>query len=58
MIGRKALVIDGFDRGDLGNVEVDGIRWRARMEPGADAPEAGSTLRISGAEGMTLILSP
>lgn len=58
MIGRRALVIDGFDRSDLGNVEVDGIRWRARMEPGAEPPRSGATLRITGAEGMTLILSP
>lgn len=57
LIGRNAVVIDGFASGGLGNVEVDGMRWRARMSEGATRPGSGQTLEIVGSEGMTLILS-
>ena len=58
MIGRTATVIDGFAGGGLGNVEIDGIRWRARMAEGATVPKPGEVLSITGAEGMTLVLTP
>ena len=58
MIGRNATVIDGFSNGGLGNVEVDGIRWRAKMADGAGTPDPGQVLPITGADGMTLVLTP
>ena len=58
MIGRHATVVDGFAGGAIGNVEIDGIRWRARLVDGAGAPEPGDVLPITGADGMTLILTP
>ena len=58
MIGRTATVIDGFSAGGLGNVEVDGIRGRARMADGGAAPDPGQVLPITGADGMTLVLTP
>ena len=57
MIGRHATVVDGFTGGGVGNVEIDGIRWRARMADGATVPEPGEVLPITGADGMTLILT-
>lgn len=58
LIGRTATVIDGFAGGGVGNVEIDGVRWRARMTPGAERPTAGQVLDIVDANGMTLILAP
>lgn len=58
LVGRNAVVIDGFASGGLGNVEVDGVRWRARMSEGASRPATGQTLEIVGSDGMTLVLSP
>lgn len=57
LVGRTAKVLDGFDGGGLGNVEVDGVRWRGRLAPGTARPEAGDVLEITEADGMTLILS-
>ena len=58
LIGRNAVVIDGFVAGGLGNVEVDGVRWRARMADGAPPPASGQVLSVTGTQGMTLLLSP
>ncbi|MEO1494234.1 MAG: NfeD family protein [Pseudomonadota bacterium] len=58
LVGRKAAVIDGFAGGGLGNVEVDGVRWRARMAQGAERPAPGDVLEVVEADGMTLILAP
>ena len=55
LIGRKAVVSAAFEA-DIGSVEIDGIRWRGRYD-GADRPEPGDVLEITGAEGMTLDLS-
>jgi len=61
VVGRQAVVTGTFSAG-VGWVEVDGVRWRARLaDPGADGaepPEAGATLSITDAEGMTLIVAP
>ena len=61
MVGRQAVVTQAFSAG-VGWVEIDGVRWRARLaDPGADGaepPEAGATLSITDAEGMTLIVAP
>ena len=58
MIGRSAVIVDGFLEGGMGNVEIDGIRWRARMPQGSGQPAPGNVLNVAGAEGMVLILSP
>ena len=57
LVGRTAIVLDGFHAGGSGNVEVDGVRWRGRLTEGADVPAPGSVLQVSGADGMTLVLS-
>ncbi len=61
MVGRQAVVTGAFSAG-VGWVEVDGVRWRARLaEPdggGAEPPEAGATMSIADADGMTLIVAP
>lgn len=61
LVGRQAVVAEPFEAG-VGRVEVDGVRWRARLEPdpGRDPgpPEQGAVLTISGAEGATLIVTP
>ena len=56
LIGRNAEVVDGFAAGGLGNVLVDGMRWRARLAEGTQRPAAGDVLDIVEAEGMILIL--
>jgi len=61
VVGRQAVVTGAFSAG-VGWVEVDGVRWRARLaEPGGDGaepPEAGATMSITDADGMTLIVAP
>lgn len=56
MIGRQAVVTGAFSAG-VGWVEVDGVRWRARVVDGSASPAEGDVLSISGADGMTLELS-
>ncbi|MEM1152309.1 MAG: NfeD family protein [Pseudomonadota bacterium] len=41
----------------MGNVEVDGIRWRARLEGETSEAASGQSLKITATDGMTLILS-
>ncbi len=61
VVGRQAVVTQAFSAG-VGWVEVDGVRWRARLaEPaggGAEPPEAGATMSITDADGMTLVVAP
>ena len=58
LIGERAVVITGFESGRAGTVEVNGIRWSARM-PGASAtPAAGDVFDIVDADGMVLVLGP
>lgn len=56
-IGRQAVVTEAFSAG-IGWVELDGVRWRARLAAGAEAPEPGATLSITSVDGMTLIVEP
>lgn len=56
LVGRNAVVIDGFAAGGLGNVQVDGMPWRARMNEGLERPAPGDILDIADADGMVLIL--
>ena len=56
MIGRKAVISAPFAAG-VGWVEVDGIRWRARLAHGTPEPREGDVMNITGAEGMTLELT-
>jgi membrane protein implicated in regulation of membrane protease activity len=57
MIGRQAVVTGDFAAG-VGWVEVDGVRWRARLADGAMPPPAGTTISVSDADGMTLVVAP
>jgi membrane protein implicated in regulation of membrane protease activity len=57
VIGRQAVVTEAFSAG-VGWVEVDGVRWRARLATGAEPPESGATMSIASADGMTLIVAP
>lgn len=57
VVGRQAVVTGAFSAG-VGWVEVDGVRWRAQLTDGAAAPEAGATMSVAAADGMTLIVAP
>lgn len=57
LIGRNAVLIEDLSGTALGNVEVDGIRWRARLESDGETAATGTSLRITSTEGMVLILS-
>ncbi|MCH8167980.1 MAG: NfeD family protein [Proteobacteria bacterium] len=69
MVGRQAVVTQAFSAG-VGWVEIDGVRWRARLVDadggpdgggpgnGGEPPEAGATLSITDADGMTLVVAP
>ncbi len=57
VVGRQAVVTGAFSAG-IGWVEVDGVRWRAKLANGAEPPEAGSTMSVASADGMTLIVTP
>ncbi len=61
VVGRQAVVTQAFSAG-VGWVEIDGVRWRARLANsdggGAEPPQAGATMSISSADGMTLIVAP
>ncbi|MFK7944032.1 MAG: NfeD family protein [Paracoccaceae bacterium] len=57
LVGRNAVVVDGFKAGGTGNVEVDGIRWRARMAEDGAQPAPGTLLTIASTDGMTLLLA-
>ena len=54
MVGRQGEVLDF--RGTEGHVIIDGVRWRAKWPDGAVA-ETGQSVRIEGAEGMTLFVA-
>ena len=57
LIGRRVGVEERFS-GGVGWVRVDGERWRARLSDDAGAsPAPGSELEVTGAQGMTLIVS-
>jgi membrane protein implicated in regulation of membrane protease activity len=57
VIGRQAVVTEAFSAG-IGWIEVDGVRWRARLADGAKTPETGATMSVASADGMTLIVEP
>ena len=52
-VGQIAQVIS-FEHGE-GKVRVDGVRWHARCDPDRE-PEAGDTVKVTAAEGSTLIV--
>lgn len=56
MIGRSAVITSRFSAG-IGWVEVDGVRWRARLAHGTPVPGEGDVMNVTGAEGMTLELT-
>lgn len=57
LIGRNAVLIEDLSGTALGSVEVDGIRWRARLEDEGDTAATGASLKIASADGMVLVLS-
>lgn len=58
LIGRTVRLTEELSGGQLGTADVDGIRWRIRLdEPGA-AAGAGESLHVVSADGMVLVLSP
>jgi membrane protein implicated in regulation of membrane protease activity len=57
MVGRQAVVTEAFSAG-VGWIELDGVRWRARLANGAPPPEPGATMSIAAADGMTLVVEP
>jgi len=57
LIGRSAMLTEDLSGTALGNVEVDGIRWRARLASEGDKATTGTSLQIMSAEGMVLVLA-
>lgn len=57
MVGRHGTAVEGFSHGE-GVVEIDGLRWSARLAPGAAAPEAGAGVKVVEVNGMTLVVTP
>lgn len=57
LVGRQAVVAEPFNAG-LGRVDVDGVRWRARLAEGAEPPRKGAVLTVTAAEGTTLLVAP
>lgn len=57
VVGRQGIVVGEFSAG-MGTVEIDGIRWRATISAGGAVPEAGATVRIAAAQGMTVVVEP
>lgn len=55
VIGRTGKAMRDFEQGE-GTVEIDGVRWRAKLV-GGDAP-AGAPLTVIDADGMQLICEP
>ena len=55
MIGRRGRVLQAFAGGE-GVVEVDGLRWRARLAPGAETPD--QAVRVQAVEGSVLLVTP
>lgn len=56
MVGRRGRVLEPFGGGE-GVVEVDGLRWRARLAPGA-AAGADAAVRVREVDGVVLVVEP
>lgn len=52
LVGRKAVVVDFGAEG--GQVTIDGIAWRARLEVGSALPAAGDLVEVTGLDGIVL----
>jgi len=57
IVGRQGVVTEAFAAG-VGWIEVDSVRWRARLAEDTTAPAAGATVKVVAAEGMTVVVSP
>ncbi len=57
MIGRQGVAVQGFAHGE-GAVEIDGLRWPARLAQGAASLEAGAPAKVVEVNGMTLVVMP
>lgn len=53
VVGRTGRALADFSHGE-GVVEIDGVRWSARLQTAEDAA-AGRSLRVVSTDGMTLI---
>lgn len=55
LVGRTGKAMAAFENGE-GQIEIDGVRWRARLAGGKTATsDAADPLTVVEAEGMTLI---
>jgi len=57
VVGRQGKVTEPF-RADVGWIEIDGVRWRARLADGAAAPKSGAFVKVLSSEGMTVVVGP
>ena len=57
LVGRQVVVSEPFQAG-FGWVDVDGVRWRARLAEGAEPSRKGALVSVVATEGMTLIVGP
>jgi inner membrane protein len=57
MAGRIGVALEPFLHGE-GAVEIDGLRWRARLAADAGPLEAGAPVRVLEVNGMTLTVVP
>ena len=55
MVGRRGRAISSFASGE-GTAEIDGVHWRARSSYVNLA--AGQPIRVTGTDGMTLVVEP
>ncbi len=59
VLGQTGIVVEQIDNiAETGRVLANGLRWRARAEPGAAAIAQDSRVTIIRIEGATLIVSP
>jgi len=56
LIGQLGVVTRALE--PEGYVQLGGDLWQARVEHGAEAAPAGSRVRVLGADGLVLIVSP
>ncbi|MEM1159435.1 MAG: NfeD family protein [Pseudomonadota bacterium] len=57
MVGRTLELADDLTPGAVSTFEIDGIRWRGRLEEGAATARAGQTVQVTDTDGMLLLLA-
>lgn len=58
MIGRKIKLTQAAEPGIATSIDVDGIRWRARVGKEHRAVQEGQIVTVTGVDGMTLLIEP